>query len=113
LTFGTTGYYYNSRNRLERVTLPDGRIATYTYDPFTYIACNDDACGSGVQSQISGLYLQSDDEILIVVDGYGGDFGDYELDIIRATGEDESDPITIQSLPGQTGTFRNQGRLVA
>jgi len=30
----TTSYTYNSANRLEEVHLPDGRTATYTYDPF-------------------------------------------------------------------------------
>lgn len=29
-----TKYIYNTSNRLERVELPNGRIATYTYDPF-------------------------------------------------------------------------------
>jgi len=29
-----TSYEYNARNRLSKVYLPDGRIATYTYDPF-------------------------------------------------------------------------------
>jgi RHS repeat-associated protein len=30
----TTTYVYDARNRLSRVNLPDGRIATYEYDPF-------------------------------------------------------------------------------
>ncbi|CAG1066518.1 tRNA(Glu)-specific nuclease WapA [uncultured bacterium] len=34
LSFGTTEYIYNSRKRLERVNLHDGRTAIYTYDPF-------------------------------------------------------------------------------
>ncbi|MBI2413496.1 MAG: RHS domain-containing protein [Deltaproteobacteria bacterium] len=61
LTFGTTEYYYNSRNRLERVTLPDGRIATYTYDPF----------GRRVKKTITGgagegetYYLYSDEGLI-------------------------------------------------
>jgi len=29
-----TRYEYNSRNRLSRIYLPDGRVADYTYDPF-------------------------------------------------------------------------------
>ena len=33
-TAGTTQYRYDSENRLTEVTLPDGRIVRYKYDPF-------------------------------------------------------------------------------
>uniref|UniRef100_UPI002AA89126 RHS repeat domain-containing protein n=1 Tax=uncultured Desulfuromusa sp. TaxID=219183 RepID=UPI002AA89126 len=29
-----TTYHYNAKNRLTQVDLPDGRTATYSYDPF-------------------------------------------------------------------------------
>lgn len=46
----------------------------------TPLACNDDAC-PGYVSQIMGLTLLAGDVHFIVVDGYGGQAGEYELTI--------------------------------
>ncbi len=66
----------------------DTKVYVYDFDngygfgnPY---ACNDDAgCGySGYQSQITGLYLMAGCTYYIVVDGYGGDCGEYDLNIV-------------------------------
>ncbi len=45
----------------------------------TLVACNDDNCG--LQSEIANVSLAAGQTYYIVVDGYGGDCGDYELTI--------------------------------
>ncbi|CAG1066519.1 tRNA(Glu)-specific nuclease WapA [uncultured bacterium] len=57
MSIGTTEYIYNSQNRLETVNLPDGRTASYTYDPFN----------RGVKKEIAGqvTYYAYSDEGLI------------------------------------------------
>jgi RHS repeat-associated protein len=57
LAFGTTQYIYDSRNRLERVNLPDARTAVYAYDPF----------GRRVKKNVAGqvTYYAYSDEGLI------------------------------------------------
>jgi hypothetical protein len=51
----------------------------------TAIACNDDACGDdGYKSAIYGLSLSAGHTYFIVVDGYGGGCGDYDLLITEA-----------------------------
>jgi hypothetical protein len=49
-------------------------------DPGNAYACNDDAC-PGYVSQILGLALTGGNDYYIVIDGYGGDAGDYVLDV--------------------------------
>ncbi len=81
---------------------------TYSNDEYTVVACSDDACG--LQSLIGSFYLESGDEIFIIVDGFGGDFGDYELDVYEVYGEDEFDAIVIPSMPyhaSYSTEFRN------
>ncbi|MCK4695659.1 MAG: choice-of-anchor J domain-containing protein, partial [Candidatus Cloacimonetes bacterium] len=56
----------------------------YVYEngetPGSPYACNDDACGPyGYQSALYALALTSGNTYYIVVDGYGGDSGNYEL----------------------------------
>jgi hypothetical protein len=51
----------------------------------TYVGCNDDACGSdGYKSAIYALSVYAGHTYYIVVDGYGGDCGDYDLLIREA-----------------------------
>jgi hypothetical protein len=58
---------------------------TYVYDVTgALLACNDDfaGCGpSGWRSKIECLPIQDGVEIYIVIDGYGGNLGFYDLDI--------------------------------
>jgi len=71
----------------------------YVGDEFTYVACNDDFCGeSGWRSRIEGFFIGAGEDILIIVDGYWGDFGEYELVVLRA-GDEEENPIVIPNLP--------------
>ena len=51
-----------------------------SYTPGTPYACNDDIC-PGYRSEIVGLALTGSNTYYIVVDGYGGDFGSYNLEI--------------------------------
>jgi len=51
-----------------------------SYTPGTPYACNDDAC-PGFRSEIVGLPLTGGNTYYIVVDGYAGDFGSYNLNI--------------------------------
>lgn len=66
-------------------------------DPNTYLACNDDACG--FQSQIWQFFLYAGQEILIIVDGYGTESGDYVIDVWEVSGNDHFDPIDVTGLP--------------
>jgi len=59
-----TKFIYNSSDRLERVELPDGRIATYTYDPF----------GRRIKKDVAGdvtYYLYSDEGLIGEYDSTG------------------------------------------
>jgi hypothetical protein len=60
----------------------DTKIYIYedSYTPGNPYACNDDAC-PGYVSEIFGLDLFGGHTYYIVIDGYGGDFGNYELTI--------------------------------
>ena len=57
----------------------------YVYDAAqNLIACDDDGCGtSGFQSVIYGLSLTGGSTYYIVIDGYGGDCGAYDLTVDR------------------------------
>jgi len=76
----------------------DTKVYVYRngYTPGSPYACNDDAgCGiTGYQSQIKNLQLYAGDTYYIVVDGYGGDCGDYELDVA------EFIPCVVNCPPG-------------
>jgi len=50
--------------------------------PGTLVACNDDACGDdGYKSQLLGVSLTAGNTYYIIVDGYGGECGDYIIDV--------------------------------
>ena len=57
----------------------DTKIYVYRED-FTLVACNDDFYPDYV-SKIEALTLRGDVKYYLVIDGYGGDFGDYDLSI--------------------------------
>jgi hypothetical protein len=69
--------------------------------PPNILACDDDGCGYyvGYTSKISDLNLYFGHTYYIVVDGYGGDAGEYTIDIsyspIRPTNDDCEDAILI------------------
>lgn len=99
-------YRYNAPGaQVIRIDLCGSSYDTKVYiaessDPFNYLACNDDWCGlDGWQSMIESFPMWAGMEIFIIVDGYGGDFGDYELQIQAYNGDDDTDPIRISSLP--------------
>jgi hypothetical protein len=48
-------------------------------DPY---ACNDDAC-PGYVSRLNNVFLAAGNTYYIVVDGYGGDYGDYTIDMFE------------------------------
>jgi hypothetical protein len=72
-------------------TLVDISLCTSGYDTKLYVwenevsnlvACNDDACGpDGFRSALEVVFLEPGNTYYIVVDGYGGFCGDYELEI--------------------------------
>lgn len=61
----------------------------YIYEdtcPTTYTACNDDSCASpgypnAFQSSLSGVSVRAGHTYYIVVDGYGGENGNYSIDV--------------------------------
>ncbi|WP_321532125.1 RHS repeat-associated core domain-containing protein [uncultured Desulfuromonas sp.] len=60
----TTTYDYNSRNRLSRVHLPDGRLVSYRYDPF----------GRRISKTVAGVttcYAYSDEGLAAEYDANG------------------------------------------
>lgn len=69
----------------------DIRLCDSGYDTKVYVyenawpnlvACNDDACGpDGFRSELMILPLTAGNTYYVVVDGYGGDCGDYVLEI--------------------------------
>jgi len=54
------------------------------WDPGYPYACVDDAC-PGYVSEIIDLYVYGGNTYYIVIDGYGGEFGDYELAVTTLT----------------------------
>jgi hypothetical protein len=64
-----------------------------TYTPGSPYACNDDAC-PGYVSEILGLTLYAGHTYYIVIDGYGGAFGNYEITINEVT------PCVVECPPG-------------
>ncbi|GAH78075.1 unnamed protein product, partial [marine sediment metagenome] len=64
------------------------------------IACNDDACGgSGYQSQLLGVSLTAGNTYYIIVDGYGGDCGDYIIDVTEVVPPPNCPPDTLFGQP--------------
>jgi hypothetical protein len=79
------------------------------YQSGTQIACNDDACGSDTfKSQLNSVDLTGGNTYYIVVDGYGGDLGAYEINVsekIVIPADVCSSAIEFTSLPyTDTGT---------
>ncbi len=67
-------------------SLYDTKLYVYENDPFTLVACNDDACGDdGFKSELVGVPVIPGNTYYIVVDGYGGDCGDYNLTVTPNT----------------------------
>jgi len=58
----------------------DTKVYVYENSVGNMIACNDDAC-PGYRSYIEDVPMTGGNTYYIVVDGYGGDYGDYVLDI--------------------------------
>jgi len=56
------------------------------YTPGYPYACNDDYCAGG-KSALVGVVLHPYNIYYIVVDGYGGQFGEYELEVIEKVAE--------------------------
>jgi hypothetical protein len=61
----------------------DTKVFVFDGSPANVVACNDDAgCGySGYQSRLDIVQLVAGHTYYIVVDGYGGDCGDYDLTV--------------------------------
>lgn len=62
----------------------DTKVYIYENSTSTLVACNDDAC-PGFRSLLAGVNLTAGNTYYIVIDGYGGDFGSYDMDIVGAT----------------------------
>jgi hypothetical protein len=80
-------------------SLYDTKLYVYDAD-LNLVACNDDyyfdgVCGVYV-SALFGIALEAGMQYYIVIDGYGGDYGDYELAVYEILG----DPCTGYCLPG-------------
>jgi hypothetical protein len=74
----------------------DTKVYVYENDSSTLIACNDDACGSdGFRSELSLVPVTAGDTYYIVVDGYFGACGSYQLAVTGRT-----DPCFIACPPG-------------
>ena len=77
----------------------DTKIYIYDGDQVN-VACNDDDCttAAGVNwvSQLLGVSLDAG-VYYVVVDGYGGDEGEYTLDITAVTQNAEPDVVTNQT----------------
>ncbi|MBK7140676.1 MAG: dockerin type I repeat-containing protein [bacterium] len=73
----------------------DTKVYVYagSYTPGSPYACNDDAC-PGFRSAIYGLNLTGGTTYYIVIDGYDGDFGSYQLEMIGMS------PCTVTCPPG-------------
>ena len=76
-------------------SLYDTKVFVYENDTTTMIACNDDACGSdGFRSELIAVPLTAGNDYYVVVDGYGGDCGVYELAVAEVIVE------TVECPPG-------------
>lgn len=66
------------------------------YQSGTFFACNDDAC-PGFVSELENLFLTGGNTYYIVVDGYDGECGDYQIDISPC-----GPPCDVTCDPGST-----------
>ncbi len=104
--------------------LTDYDSKLYVYEgscPGTLVACNDDECvselGQSYVSELLGVGLSGGVTYYIIVDGYGGDSGNYEIDVTGdcggggGNGETCGEAIIVGSLPysalGTTVGFAN------
>lgn len=72
-------------------SIVDIRLCNSSYDTKTFVyensadvlvACNDDACGpDGFRSELVGVPMYAGNTYYIVVDGYSGDCGEYDLHV--------------------------------
>ncbi len=62
-------------------SLYDTKVFVYENDEYTPVACNDDACGDDDYKSSLIVSMTAGNTYYIVVDGYGGDFGTYTLDV--------------------------------
>ena len=64
----------------------DTKVYVYANDASTLVACNDDACGSdGFRSELLCVPMTFGNTYYIVVDGYFGACGDYDLAVSECT----------------------------
>ena len=66
----------------------DTKMMVYENDEYTLAACNDDFYGSGdpcgeFVSKIEEIVMYSGNTYYIVVDGYDGEFGEYQLSVMQ------------------------------
>jgi hypothetical protein len=73
----------------------DTKVFVYENDTSNLVACNDDACGTdGFRSEIESVPVTAGNSYYVVVDGYNGDCGRYDLAIT------EFIPCTTPCPPG-------------
>lgn len=73
----------------------DTKVYVFENTVGNVIACNDDDCGSdGFKSQLGCVPLVAGNTYYIVVDGFGGDCGDYELVVSECV------PCIVECAPG-------------
>ncbi|MEZ5063589.1 MAG: hypothetical protein R3B81_02590 [bacterium] len=66
-------------------SLYDTKLYVYENAPTTLVACNDDACGAdGFKSRLLDVPVTAGNTYYFVVDGYGGDCGEYSLVVEEA-----------------------------
>jgi hypothetical protein len=79
----------------------DTKVYVYEDSPGTLVACNDDAC-PGFRSYLEDVQIDPGHTYYIVVDGYGGDAGTYDLYI---TGIEEPANNTCATAEMVTGPY--------
>ncbi len=103
-SFSPTNNITNGLISLCGNTYYDSKLYIYenTVTPSAPYACNDDFCTSAVGqsyvSELSGLNFTAGNTYYIVVDGYGGDSGTYELDF---TGDIANDNCATATAIGE------------
>lgn len=74
-----------------------------SYQSGTQIACNDDSCGSdGYRSNLPYVSLTGGHTYYIIVDGFGGQSGDYNLEVEEipaVSGDTCEEAVVISALP--------------
>jgi hypothetical protein len=83
----------------------------YVYEnvatPGLPFACNDDTC-PGYVSELPGLSLIAGNTYFIVVDGYGGNSGDYVIDVAGPTGPVPCDMVCDVQISEPVGSFMGE-----